>query len=58
MSDALSNIEDAKTQRDIGVMAVRIYQGAREEGESRRDAFVVLVAWFRAMLMHGRDEDA
>lgn len=60
-NDPLSDIENAKAQHDLGVTAFRIYTGARNEGASRREAFIVAVAWFVALLksddLVDKDED-
>jgi hypothetical protein len=55
VTDPLTDLEDAQDQRDIGVFALRIYRGARTEGATRVEAFTVLVAWFRALLMHSAE---
>lgn len=51
MTDPLGDIENAKAQRDLGVLAVRVYQGAREEAGSWREAFWATVALLLAMVM-------
>lgn len=58
MSDPLTDIENAKAQRDIGVTAYRVFQGARQEGASRSEALLIVVGWFRAMLLGAEDGEA
>lgn len=48
--DPLGNIEEEKTQQDIGVFAYRIYTGARTDGATRHDALAIVTAWFIAFL--------
>lgn len=56
--DPLVDIEDAKAQHDIGVIAHRVYMGAREDGASRIDAYSIVFAWFKAMIAEaGGDDD-
>ena len=60
MHDAMSEVENAKAQHDLGVTAYRLYSGARSEGASRLEAFQVIWAWFGAMFetaMPGDDHD-
>lgn len=45
--DPLSEIEQAQGQRNIGNVIFRIYQGARDEGASLFEAFLMVVAWVR-----------
>jgi hypothetical protein len=52
----LNELEDRKAQQDIGTFAHRIYEGALADGASRWDAFVVIVAWFRAMFISRPDQ--
>lgn len=47
--DPLSDLENAKAQHDVGTIAFRMYCGARAEGASRREAFLVMLAWFQSM---------
>lgn len=56
MTSPLDDIENKQGQKDTGVMMVRIYQGAYEESQSRKDAFWTTVAWMTAMLKAGQDE--
>jgi hypothetical protein len=49
LQDPLGEIEDAQAQRDLGAVAFRIFQGARAEGATRYEAFIVIFSWFRAM---------
>lgn len=50
MSDELTQIENERAQRDLGVLAVRVYAGAREESSSRFEAFWATVALLVAMI--------
>lgn len=47
--DPIRDLEEKTTQQDLGVMGYRVYQGARQEGASLREAFLVVVAFFQAM---------
>jgi len=57
MTDPLSQIENERAQRDIGVVAYRIYVGARDEGASVHCAFWILTAWFVAMFKQNELKD-
>lgn len=46
MSDPLSNIEDEKAQKDIGVFAYRVFLGAKSDGASTFEAYLIVCAWF------------
>lgn len=50
MINPLEDIENRKAQEDLGIFAYRIYKGARDDGATHREAFTVVVAWFKAML--------
>lgn len=49
MSDPLKDIEDKRAQLDLGVMAARIYVGAKEEGLVDFQAFLVCAAFWVGM---------
>lgn len=55
-SDPLTDIEDERSQRDVGVTAHRIFAGAREDGASTVSAFWVTAAWFYAALKANEKE--
>lgn len=57
MPSPLDDIENAKAQHDIGVMGYRIFLGAREEGASKFEAFMILVAFFRGLMGSHEDKD-
>lgn len=57
MSDPLTDIENERAQRDIGVTAHRIFAGARDDGASISTAFMVTAAWIYAALK-SQDKDA
>ena len=48
-NDPLQNIEDRKGGLDLGLMAIRVYQGALIEADSKWEAFLATVAFFRGM---------
>jgi hypothetical protein len=48
--DELTRLEEERGQRDIGVLAVRVYAGARAEASSSREAFWATVAALVAMM--------
>lgn len=56
MDDPLNQIEDSVAQRDLGVVAFRIYEGARSEGASKKDAARMVSAFFRAVAAAGLQE--
>lgn len=58
MEDALVQVEDAKAQHDLGVLAARVYRGAREESSSAREAFWATVALLAAMFREGKEADS
>jgi hypothetical protein len=45
MDDPLSNIEAQKAQTDIGVFMYRVYLGAKSEGASTFEAYLMVCAW-------------
>jgi hypothetical protein len=49
MADPLKDIEDKRAQLDIGILAARIYSGAKEEGAADYQAFLVTAAFFIGM---------
>lgn len=53
---SMEEVELRHAQQDIGRMSIRIYQGAREEAESRGDAFWATVAAMYAMIKQGNEE--
>jgi hypothetical protein len=55
MAGPLDDIENAKAQHDMGVMAFRIFEGARSEGATKFEAFMITVAWFRGLI--GSNDD-
>lgn len=55
MTDHLTNIEDKKTQTDLGVFGARVYAGALQETENLITAFLVTVAFYRGMFGSSRD---
>lgn len=57
MTDPIRAIEDAKMQEDIGVVAARIYHGARTEGATRAEAFTILLAWFKSVIALPDEDD-
>ena len=48
MTDPLTDIEDRKGQQDLGRIAYRIYQGARDDGATRPEATMIVFAWYLA----------
>jgi hypothetical protein len=56
--DPLSEIEERQGQLNLGAVGYRIYLGARQDGASRFDAFLVAAAWYRSMLnVDGQEEE-
>jgi putative IMPACT (imprinted ancient) family translation regulator len=49
VSDPLANIEDSKGQRDLGVFAVRVFDGALAETGSWLKAYFATAAFFHGM---------
>lgn len=45
-SDPLRAIEDERAQKDIGVFAYRVYVGAKEDGATEFEAYMIVCAWF------------
>lgn len=54
---SLEDVEIRHAQKDMGRMAIRIYQGAREESESRLDALWATAAAIFAMVASTRNEE-
>jgi hypothetical protein len=50
VSDPVTQVEDAHGQRNLGIVAVRVYQGAREEAGSFPEAFWATVALLLSMM--------
>ena len=50
MTDPMTDVENERAQRDLGVLAVRVYRGAREEGGTWLEAFWATVALLAAMI--------
>jgi hypothetical protein len=46
----MTDVENERAQRDLGVLAVRVYRGAREEGGTWLEAFWATVALLAAMI--------
>lgn len=58
MTDPLSDIENEKAQKDLGVTAYRMYKGAQEEGATWVEAFWIVAAYFCGMFKSvSKDED-
>jgi hypothetical protein len=57
MAGPLDDIENAKAQHDIGVMAFRIFRGAREEGATKFEAFLIVVAFCRGLIGANDDKE-
>jgi len=55
--DPIRDIEDKKTQTDIGVFAARIFNGAKEEGLSQFEAWLIVCAWFVGMFADKPDDE-
>jgi hypothetical protein len=55
VSSPLEDIENRKAQQDIGAFGFRVYEGARTDGASFFEAFIVTVAFFRGLM--GMSED-
>jgi hypothetical protein len=55
MNNPLENIENRKAQQDLGVFAFRVYEGARGEGASLLEAFIVTAAYFKGLIGWGVD---
>lgn len=55
--DPLSNIEDKKGMQDLGVMVIRIFQGALSETDNIMHAFLATAAYFYAMFKNGQDTE-
>lgn len=53
----LKRLEERKGQRDLGVTGYRIFSGARDEGATSREAFLVTLAWYRAVVEAGNSTD-
>jgi hypothetical protein len=54
--DPIQNIEDKKSQTDLGVFGARVYAGALEESGDLLQAFFITVAFFRGMIGGGGDQ--
>lgn len=57
MSDPVSQLEDVRAQQSFGVLAVRVYQGARSEAKDFREAFWATVAFLVATIAKGQTDD-
>lgn len=54
----MSDVENAKGQRDLGVMAFRIMQGAIEEGATAAEAVTIVTCWFAGMFAASKKPEA
>lgn len=57
MADPIKDIEDKKGQQDVGVMAFRVWEGAREEGASFREALAIICGWFYGLFKSAADSN-
>lgn len=48
--DPLTQVENARAQHDMGVLAVRAFHGAQEEAETWREGFWATVALLTAVV--------
>jgi hypothetical protein len=55
MTDPLTDIENRQANIDFGRTAARFYQGTRQEGANRREAFWITLASLTA-IMHAPPE--
>lgn len=53
---ALDEVEERNTHQGIGAMAFRIYQGARIDGATVYQAFLVTTAYFHGLIGSSTDE--
>lgn len=49
MTNPMKDIEDRKAYLDMGVMAIRVFQGAMSEAENWWEAFMATSAYFVGM---------
>jgi hypothetical protein len=54
-NDPMKDIEDRKGQFDMGVMAIRTFQGAMSEAENWWEAFMATCAFFTGMFKSSQD---
>lgn len=57
MSDPLSDVENKKGNEDMGLMAIRVFHGAKQEAEGTHEAFLATVAFFYGMFRGNRLDD-
>lgn len=57
MTDPMRDIEDRKGMTDMGLMAIRIYQGALVEASNPLEAFMATYAYFAGMFKGSKDDD-
>lgn len=53
----LDNIEDRKSQTDIGILGSRIFMGALDETGSLLQAYLVTAAFFHGTMKAGNGDD-
>jgi hypothetical protein len=58
VSDPLKNVEDKKGQTDVGVLVVRVFQGALFESDSWRKAFWATAAFCYGMLKNPPEDES
>lgn len=57
MTDPLADIENRQGNIDMGLMAVRVFQGAQQEATGIHEAFLATVAFFIGMFRGNRLDD-
>lgn len=55
--DPIKNIEDAKAQRDLGILGLRIFKGALSDGATTEEAIAVTIAFYAGMALGASDND-
>lgn len=58
MTHPIEDIENDKAQTDLGIFAFRLYKGAISDGASPSEAFIIVSAWFKAMLTANNSEES
>lgn len=58
MANPLDDIENKKAQQDMGVTAYRVWDGARQEGASFREALAIICGWFYGLFAANQSDDS
>ncbi len=53
--EIITNIEDEKGQRDLGVFCLRVYRGAIEEGATPLEALAIVSAFVEGTVRSTRE---